>query len=224
MNDWPYYITKFLGQPPFLLSRNPLVVGREQLPGEGACILAPNHSAYYDIALLVVEYPRLIDYVASAELFNKPLARWFYSIFKPIPYRRSRRDPGAVRAIVDRLALGRTVCLFPEGGIQRGAQSVLRGGRIRGGLGRLAIMAQAPVIPVVLLGTDVYNRPSAWLPLHRTRYAVLFGAPMHPPESEDPKERRALARQFEEAYCAEMRRLCMELEKQYPPAGCPGFR
>ncbi len=211
MNDWPYHLTKFLGQPAFLLSRKPLVIGEEHLLKKGACFLAANHRSYFDIALLVVHYPRAIDFIASAELFSNPFARGFYNIFKPIRYQRTRSDPRAVRAVCERLELGRTVGIFPEGGIRRGTQSVLEGGAIRSGLGRLAILTQAPVIPVVVLGTEVYYRPIAWLPLHRTPYRIGFGEPMQPPAPDDPHGSRESARRFEADYCERMRALHRKL-------------
>ncbi|MDD4736470.1 MAG: lysophospholipid acyltransferase family protein [Kiritimatiellae bacterium] len=215
MNDRPYLITKFLGQPAFLLSRNPLVIGRENLPQKGACFLAANHSSYFDIPLLVVEYPRTIDYIAGAELFNHPFAAAFYRLFKPIPYRRDRRDPQAVRAVCERAKLGRTIGIFPEGGIRRGPQSILEGGPIRPGLGRLAILTQAPVIPVVLLGSELYYHPRAWLPLHRTSYCVGFGKPMLPPANPgNPRQLRILAGEFEADYSIRMRALHHELKQK----------
>ncbi len=212
MNDLPYWTMRALFYPPFFLSWKPLVLGREHVPREGGCLLAANHSSYFDIALLIGHYPRTIDYVADEALFRKPFARRFFHLFKPIPYRRSSADPGAVRSICNRLARGRTVGIFPEGGIRRGEKSVLHGGAIRPGLGRLAMLSQVPVIPAVVLGGEAYYHPTAWLPFRRTRFQIAFGEVMSPPSAaEKPGGVREQTRLFEEEYAGRMRALYQQL-------------
>jgi len=39
-----------------------------------------------------------------------------------------------------------------------------------------------PIFPCVVLATGAFARPTAWLPIKRTRYAVAFGQPITVPD------------------------------------------
>src|SRR6185503_6912325 len=111
----------------------------------GACILAPTHTSYYDVPLLVDHTPRMIDFVSVTEQFRKPILRWFYGSMNAFPLDRSRADPKTVRVVLDRLERGRAVLIFPEGGIKTEDESAIRTGKIRPGLGRIAKLARVPI-------------------------------------------------------------------------------
>ncbi len=64
---------------------------------------------------------------------------------------------------------------FPEGGVAKGNQSVLRGRAIKRGVCTVAV-EQVPVVPVVVLGTDTrLNRVGPWLPFRRGQVWIAFG-------------------------------------------------
>jgi 1-acyl-sn-glycerol-3-phosphate acyltransferase len=115
------------------------------------------------------------------------------------PLDRGRINPATTRTILDRLARGRKIVLFPEGHIRTAATSLLAGGSFKPSVARLARLANVPIIPCVVLATGAFSRPTAWLPLKRTRYAVGFGEPISVAREED--EPRAIE-QLKSAYTA----------------------
>jgi 1-acyl-sn-glycerol-3-phosphate acyltransferase len=70
--------------------------------------------------------------------------------------------------------------VFPEGGFRRGGASVVHTLKTRPGLGRIAQLAGVPIVPAVVIGSEDYSRFTAWLPLRRTRYGLIFGPPIAP--------------------------------------------
>jgi 1-acyl-sn-glycerol-3-phosphate acyltransferase len=161
-----------------MVSSSPLVIGRENVPALGACIVAATHHSAYDVPLLMRHTPRLLDFVSIVEVFRKPLVGWFYRSLNAFPLDRARPDSKAVRIILDRLRRGRAVAMFPEGAIRTGRESVVYSRRIKSGVGRIAHIAQAPVVPCVLINSQAYRRFTGWLPLRRTRYGVIYGEPL----------------------------------------------
>ena len=193
MSDFMYRWVVRLGYPAFWVSSRPVVLHRErQTEPEGAYLLAPNHLSAYDVPCLMAQAPRggLIDFVSITELFQNRLSRWFLSGVNAFPLDRSRVDGPTVRIILDRLARGRVVAMFPEGRIRKPAESVLNGGDVKPGIARIAQLAGVPIIPCVILGTGAYARFKSWLPLKQVRYGVNYGKPIYPRTDVDEDEAR----------------------------------
>lgn len=195
MSDAYYKAVRFIGRPAFWVSSTPTVIGLEHIPMHGAFILAATHQSVFDVPLLIRHTPRLLDMVSITEVFRNPFVAWFYGSMNAFPLERSRADPATVRTILSRLARGRVVAMFPEGRIQTGQASVLHDGKIRRGIGRIAGLAQVPVVPVVILDSGAYLSPAAWLPLRRTRYRIAYGPPI-PPDAEPDAIETALVAAF----------------------------
>jgi 1-acyl-sn-glycerol-3-phosphate acyltransferase len=141
----------------------------------------------------MAEMPRwkMLDFVSITELFQNRLSAWFLSSVNAFPLDRSRADSPTVRVILDRLARGRIIAMFPEGGFRSEANSVLNGGEIKPGVAKLAQLAGVPVIPCVVVGTKAYSKPASWLPLKRVRYGIAYGDPLHVSKDLGEAEARA---------------------------------
>ncbi|MFH0881102.1 MAG: lysophospholipid acyltransferase family protein [Lentisphaerota bacterium] len=211
MSDAFYWTLRTLSRPAFSTSGRPTILGCENVPRSGPVLLAANHVSWYDIPLLVEHCPRPMDFLAITELYQRPLLRWFYRNMNGIRYDRSNPDAHAVREVLGRLARGRLVAIFPEGKLCKYEDSLFTDHPLRPGMSRLAIAAQAPVLPVVVLDTDVYRQFLAWLPLRRARYGILFGPPLPPPNIVHRAGRAAAIQQFETEYRTRMRELREEL-------------
>lgn len=199
MADLFYKTVRFIGRHAFWVSSRPTVTGLEHLPKQGPFILAATHQSVFDVPILIRHTPHLLDIVSITEVFRNPLVAWFYGSMNAFPLERSRADPATVRIILSRLAKGRVVAMFPEGRIQAAQASVLHGGKIRRGVGRLAGLSKVPVVPVVILDSGAYLKPTAWLPLRRTRYRVAYGPPI-PPTAEPDAIEAALVAAFATLY------------------------
>jgi 1-acyl-sn-glycerol-3-phosphate acyltransferase len=211
MGDVFYRIVRGLCLVPFGTSGRPTVIGADRIPRSGALLMAPNHVSWYDIPLLVVHSWRLLDFLTLYKLYETPLGRFFYENMNGIRYDWTKPDTSAVRGMRNRLKHGRCVVIFPEGKLCRYEDSVFTGHGLHPGMARLSMAAQVPVLPVVLVNTDVYRRFRAWMPVCGARYGVAFGAPVPPPNAVRPADRATEAKRFEEEYRDRMRALREEL-------------
>jgi 1-acyl-sn-glycerol-3-phosphate acyltransferase len=194
MSDFMYKWVVRIGYHAFWVSARAVVLHRERVAEmEGPYILAPNHLSAYDVPCLMAEMPRwkLLDFVSITELFQNRLSAWFLNSVNAFPLDRSRADSPTVRIILDRLAKGRIIAMFPEGGFRSAANSVLSGGEIKPGVAKLAQLAKVPVVPCVILGTSAYSKPTSWLPLKRVRYGVIYGTPLRVRADLEEAEARA---------------------------------
>jgi 1-acyl-sn-glycerol-3-phosphate acyltransferase len=178
MSDGFYRLVRSVGLPVFVLSSRATALHAERVKRKGPLIIAPNHLSPYDIPCLMASTTRVLEFVAMKELFARPWGARFFRGMNVIPLDRGRADAMATRTILERLARGRAVVIFPEGGIRPPERSMLAGGDFNPSVVRLARVSGAAVVACVILGTASYARASAWLPFRRTRYAVGFGAPI----------------------------------------------
>ncbi|HEY8966906.1 MAG TPA: lysophospholipid acyltransferase family protein [Candidatus Methylacidiphilales bacterium] len=205
MSDFPYGLCRFFVRLFLLLFASFRVSGKEHVPRTGAFILASNHVSHFDPPFLTAATPRPIDYLASAEFFAHPLLARFFALVHAFPFDRTRPDLGSVKVCLERLAAGRCVGIFVEGGIRHGRTSVLHGGPIKEGSLTLARNARVPVVPVILVGPDRFYQ---WRELfRRPRIHVRFGAPFWPEPDAD-------ARALSEAFRGRMTGLLADLARE----------
>ena len=178
MSDRFYRLVHFVGSKIFWVSSRAVVLHLDRVPRSGAFILAANHHSPFDVPLMIRHTPAIVDFVSIYELFENRFVKWFYGSMGAFPIERRKPDAAGVRTILDRLGSGRRVAMFPEAGVRRPPNSVTHGGPIRSGLGRLALMSGAPVVPCAVVNAEVYSRLTAWLPLKRVRYAIVYGEPI----------------------------------------------
>lgn len=210
MSDLHYNIVWVIGNHIFWASSRPTIINREMTRRQGAYILASIHLSSYDAPLLIRHNVRKVDFLGSADLFAKPFPRWFYSGMNTIRVNRAQRDSSSVRQMLDRLRRGRVVGMFPEGNVRSIADSVLRGGKIRPGVGRLAKLANVPIIPAVIVNADMYTKVDNWLPLKRVWYGIIYGQPLEIDPKVDPE---LAAEELEQRMCARFLELHDELRQ-----------
>lgn len=146
-------------------------VGGPHVPREGAVLLAANHVSLLDPPIVGVACPRQLHFMAKAELFGIPLLSRLIGSLNAHPVDRSGADAGALRRALRQLRAGRALLVFPEG--TRGAA----GGGLRPGkpgVGMLAVLADAPVIPVYIQGSARVLPRGAVRP-RLARITVAFG-------------------------------------------------
>jgi len=151
------------------------VIERERTAAPAGWILASNHISHFDPPILSTISRRAIDWMAMEELFRSKLGAWFYRGLGAFPVRRGRADRTALKTVMDRLKAGRVVGIFPEGGLRAGPTSVLEGAPIKSGISLLSVMANAPIRPCVLIGTDRLYRAANWRPGPRVPVWAAFG-------------------------------------------------
>ena len=175
MSDTYYNVVHAIGSAIFWGASRPLVLHRERTDRPGPFIVASNHHSPYDVPLLIRHSKRRLDFVSIVEVFRHPFVAWFYGSMNAFPIDRSQPDSAGVRTILERLGRGRAIAMFPEGVIRKPPASVTHGGRFRPGVARLAQMAGVPVMPCVVINSFQFAKVSAWIPVKRMRYGVIFG-------------------------------------------------
>ena len=165
----------FLG-PILRLWYRPQITGLDNVPDDGAAIIAPNHQSFLDDFLLpLVIRKRKVVMMAKADYFDKWYTAWFFKAAGCIPVRREGGSASA-RALTggtDALRAGKLVGIFPEG--TRSPDGRLYRGKT--GVARMALEAQVPVIPVALVGTYEAWPYDKKLP-KPGRVEIRFGKPL----------------------------------------------
>ena len=205
-------ISRLLAKAIYSLLGTVRVFHAERSALRGPCVLASNHISHFDPPLLSAVARRKIDWMAMKDLFKHPLAAFYFYSVDTFPVDRDNLDRASVKTALKRLKKGRVVGMFPEGGIRAGNTSVLEGAPMLPGAGALAQMADAPVLPCVVLGTDrLYNKKN-WRPFGRTPFWVGFGEPIRPSPGMGRMEARAF---LERELGAAFKNLLSEMREHY---------
>ncbi|MER5776120.1 lysophospholipid acyltransferase family protein [Streptomyces sp. NPDC002039] len=176
-----YHLLKhvFLGPLLRLLFR-PRIEGLENIPEEGAAIIAGNHLSFSDHFLMPAILRRRITFLAKAEYFTGPgvkgrLTAAFFRSAGQIPVDRSGKDAGqaALREGLGVLAKGELLGIYPEG--TRSHDGRLYKGKV--GVAAMALGAGVPVVPCAMVGTFEIQPPGQRIPKIR-RVTIRFGEPM----------------------------------------------
>ncbi len=174
-------IVAIIIKPFFLRLR---VEGAENIPRRGGCIAACNHTLGPDYVILGYASTRQIYYMAKAEIFN--FHPWLSALVRgagAFPVRRGERDSDAIEQAVKMIQAGYVVGMFPEG--TRSRTGALQRGRT--GVARIALQANALVVPVVVINTEPVLRDVFKL-RRRPLVTVRFGKPLLPVVAEGGEE------------------------------------
>lgn len=167
-----YQLFRKVGRLVFQLVYGFEVEGLEQVPPEGGCILAANHTSLLDPPLLAVVFPRPVNFMAKKELFRWfPLA-WIINKLGAFPVERGEADRGAIRRAQEILREGGVLGLFPEGTRGNGP---LR--PFHNGAALFALKTGSPIVPVAIKGSR--KKPFRGPPVR-----VKVGKPIVPPRRE----------------------------------------
>lgn len=149
---------------------NTKIIGAENLPATGRVIVAANHTGIIDGPLLHGALPRGSHFIIKEEAFSGVIGVLMRGAGQIPVDRRSGR--AALTTALALLGEDRLVGLFPEGTRGRGDVT-----DAKAGVAWLAVRAQAPVVPVAILGTRRPGDKRSRVPGPRARLAVVIGEP-----------------------------------------------
>ncbi|GGF35164.1 1-acyl-sn-glycerol-3-phosphate acyltransferase [Marmoricola endophyticus] len=149
------------------------VRGAEHFPTHGPVIVAGNHTGWVDGPLMAIFAPRPLHALTKTEMFASPPMAAFLRWAGQVPMHRFEVDPLALKTSVAVLRAGGAVGIFPEG--TRGDGSAERA---RGGVGWLALVTGAPVLPVAFLGTRVPGGTMGSVPPAGSRFVIEYAEPL----------------------------------------------
>lgn len=140
-------------------------IGEENVPLQGALIVACNHVSLLDPPILGAACPRRINYMAKRQLFNIPLFGGLIRRLGAYPVDRDGSAAGAIKRSIDVLRRGEAIGIFPEGGRNLHGEA-----QARHGVALLASLANAPVMPAAIVGSNRAVRFGT--------VSVVFGTPL----------------------------------------------
>lgn len=147
----------------------------QNVPLDGAVMLACNHQSFLDPPMATCVLPRECHYLARDTLFRNPLFGRLISAMNAFPVKRGEADIGAVKETLRRLKAGNVVTVFPEG--TRTIDGTI--GPINPNSISIARKANATIVPTLVDGAfEAYPR-TAKLP-HFGRIYISYGKPITP--------------------------------------------
>ena len=163
------------------------VEGVEHIPSKGAFLIAPNHISFLDPLVVGALVPRDLHYMARASLFEIAFLEWLLRICQCFPVKRDRPNLQTIKKTMSILREGKGLLIFPEG--TRNITGKLKKGTP--GVGMLASVNRAPVIPTRIYGTEKALPVGAkWIRLEKVQ--VRFGKPVFPDKIEPNEDRHVL--------------------------------
>ena len=120
-----YRILKIICVPLIKILYRPTVIGRENIPEDGAVIFVGNHRHAFDPAIVMAHTKRLVHYMAKESLF-KGLHGFLFKQIGLIKVYRTKNNPDAIVEAVEILKNGGTVGIFPEGTRNRTEEELLK--------------------------------------------------------------------------------------------------
>jgi 1-acyl-sn-glycerol-3-phosphate acyltransferase len=160
------------------------ITGAEHIPATGGALLAVNHLSFVDYVMAGVpgaDRKRLTRFIAKKEIFDHPVGGPVMRSFHHIALDRGAGREGIAKA-VEYLRDGELVGIFPEGTISQSFELQ----PLKSGAARIAAEAGAPLIPVVLWGTQRFltkGKPRDFS-RHKT-VGMRVGEAMHPTLDDD---------------------------------------
>jgi 1-acyl-sn-glycerol-3-phosphate acyltransferase len=129
------------------------VTGREHIPVGEACIYLSNHVSNLDPPVLLPMLPGRSSVLLKKELMRIPILGTAMRLAKFVPVERGSRPETAaasVAAAADALRSGLNILIFPEGTRSKDGRLA----KFKKGPFYLAAETGAPIIPVVITGTE----------------------------------------------------------------------
>ena len=146
------------------------VIGAENIPANGAFILAANHVSNWDPPFLGTFIKREVYYMGKEELFKNPVMAAICRGLHVFPVKRGAADKTAIKTAVKLLKDGKCLGIFPEG--TRSKTGKL--GKAEAGVSLIAAMTKSPIIPAAIVNTEkIFTREAIFPPL-----AVVYGSPI----------------------------------------------
>ena len=200
-----YQTSRMVAGPVLRTLARPTVIGAENIPPQGAAILASNHLSVIDSIYLPLMLERPVSFAAKSEYFtgtrlrDRAVGAYLRATNQLSTDRTGGRAAQAMlEAALAHLAAGQLFGIYPEG--TRSPDGRLYRGRT--GIGFLALHSGAPVIPVAMVGTEKILPPGHRIP-RPGKIEIRIGEPMPFSEFRDQpagaRQRRAVTDEVVEA-------------------------
>lgn len=205
-----YLIVKSIAFSLFKLILSMKIVGKRNIPRDGGVLFVANHLSYLDPIIVGAASPRVLNYLARADLFSIPLFSQLIRGLNAIPLKRDRFDRSSLMKCTNILKDGKALLLFPEG--TRGIDGKLGEGKL--GAGMIAYYSKKPVIPTYIVGSGKVLPRGKFIPRLK-QVCIIFGKPVNLDIQFDPSDKK---KQIYEIAVKRIMDALKELQNKYEPA------
>ncbi len=142
------------------------IIGKENIPQDGAILFCGNHRTYLDPPLIVATAGRHMRFMAKEELSKNKFLAFLGVVFDAIYVKRDSKDITAMKEALKTLKSGSCIGLFPEG-TRNGLEK--NNGKIKNGAAYLALKTGAQIVPIGIQGDSK--------PFHKS--TIIYGKPLN---------------------------------------------
>ena len=143
-----YRVTRPIINILFKLTFRPTYIGLENIPPNGSCVLAGNHTSNLDCLLLISATKRTIHFLAKDSLV-KGLKKPLFINMGIIPVNRKIHDKEALNSAIQALEQQQVIGIFPEATINKNTSVILP---FKIGAVKMASTTNSPIIPFTIKG------------------------------------------------------------------------
>lgn len=164
--------------------------GLDNLPSDGAYVVAPVHRSFIDFGLVAGMTRRRLRYMGKVSLWKYELPGRLFTALGAFPVRRGAADREALRRCIEVIEGGEPLVLFPEG--TRRSGPVVE--ELFEGTSYVAARTGVPILPIGIGGSEKALQKGKRIP-RPVRLHVVVGPPIQPsplPEGRRNPTRSAL--------------------------------
>ena len=174
-----WFFVKVLG--PIARHRlGPTASGLNNVPRTGGAIIAANHLAVIDDALIPITCPRMVHFMGKAEYFEGKglkgkFKKWWFTSVGVFPVDRSggNKSLGALEHAREIIEDGHLFGIHIEG--TRSPDGRMYKGHT--GVARLALETGCPIVPTAIIGSRELQKPGTVIPV-KGKTQVIYGKPI----------------------------------------------
>jgi 1-acyl-sn-glycerol-3-phosphate acyltransferase len=184
------------------------IVGRHNIPRQGAFVLAPIHRASIDTPLVAAVSSRRLRFMGKDSLWKIRPVGWLFSILGAFPVTRGTADREALKRCISVLEMGEPLVLFPEGTRQSGPVVM----PLFDGAAYVAVKAGVPIIPLGIGGAEKVM-PKGKKMIYPRKCVLVVGEPILAKTDETGRVPRSAVKELTEILSVELQRLFDEAQR-----------
>ncbi len=161
-----YKVMRTMLSPIFRILFRPRIIGRQNIPANGAAVIAGNHKHALDPILIDISTERVVRTLAKKELHDGKFGFMFRSVGTIPVDLHAKKNPEALKAAVEALRKGELVNVSPEAKRNYTNELLLP---FKFGAAAMAYRTRAVIVPYAITGD--------YKLLPKNRPTVIFGKP-----------------------------------------------
>lgn len=184
------------------------IVGKHNIPRQGAFVLAPIHRSNIDTPLAAAVSSRRLRFMGKDSLWKIAPIGWLFSALGAFPVTRGTADREALKRCIAVLEMGEPLVLFPEGTRQSGPTVM----PLFDGAAYVAVKAGVPIIPLGIGGSEKVM-PKGKKMIYPKKCVLVIGEPIIAAVDESGRVPRSAVKELTEQLTSELQRLFDEAQR-----------